>query len=84
MEWTVLALVVIWAIAVLVLFEESVPILLVNGVIGVMLLLLTNLVLSPPLPINPLTIAICGMGGVVGWLVILILRILEIAFTVAV
>lgn len=54
--------------------------LIINGIIGVVLLFLTNLVLSPPVPINLITILICAVGGVVGWLLIVILHILQIAF----
>jgi hypothetical protein len=32
------------------------------------------------LPINLLTIIICALGGVVGWLIILVLHFLGIAF----
>jgi len=52
----------------------------INAVVGVVLLILTNLVLSPPIPINVLTVLICAIGGVVGWLILLLLHILGIAF----
>ena len=58
--------------------------LLINGIVGVVLLFVTNLLLQPPIPINLLTVLVCAIGGVVGWLVILILHILGIAFYVAV
>ncbi|MDP8971691.1 MAG: pro-sigmaK processing inhibitor BofA family protein [Actinomycetota bacterium] len=54
--------------------------LVVNGIVGVVLLFLTNLFLADDLPINLLTIIICALGGVVGWLVILVLHFLSIAF----
>lgn len=54
--------------------------LLINAIVGVVLLILTNLVLSPPIPINLLTVLICAIGGVVGWLILVILHILAIAF----
>jgi SigmaK-factor processing regulatory protein BofA len=56
--------------------------LIVNGIIGVILLFLTNLVLAEDIPINLLTVLICAIGGVVGWLVILVLHLLGIAFYV--
>ena len=62
----------------------SVSTLVVNALVGIMLLFLTNLVLSPPIPINIITVLICAIGGVLGWLIILILHILGIAFYVAV
>ena len=54
--------------------------LIANGIVGVVLLFLTNLFLADDLPINLLTIIICALGGVVGWLVILVLHFLGIAF----
>jgi hypothetical protein len=38
----------------------------INAVVGVILLFLTNLVLSPPIPINLITVLICAVGGVAG------------------
>ncbi len=52
----------------------------VNAVAGVVLLILTNLVLSPPIPITLLTVLICAIGGVVGWLILLVLHLLAVAF----
>jgi hypothetical protein len=60
--------------------ETSLTGLIVNGILGVVLIFLTNLILSPPIPINLLTILICAIGGVVGWLIILVLHLLAIAF----
>ena len=54
--------------------------LIVNGIVGVVLLFVTNLFLADDLPINLLTIIICALGGVVGWLIILALHVLGIAF----
>ena len=54
----------------------------INAVIGVLLLFLTNLFLSPPIPINIITVLICAIGGVVGWLIIVVLYLLQIAFYV--
>ncbi|MCA1731170.1 MAG: pro-sigmaK processing inhibitor BofA family protein [Actinobacteria bacterium] len=54
--------------------------LIVNAIVGVVLLFVTNIVLADDLPINLLTIVICAIGGVVGWLIILALHILGIAF----
>jgi hypothetical protein len=54
----------------------------INAVVGVLLLFLTNLFLSPPIPINIITILICAIGGVVGWLIIVVLYLLQIAFYV--
>ncbi len=58
--------------------------LVINGIVGIVLLFLTNLFLVDDIPINILTILICAIGGVFGWLIILILHILGVAFYVAV
>jgi SigmaK-factor processing regulatory protein BofA len=58
--------------------------LIVNAILGIALLFLTNLFITPPIPINILTVLICAIGGVLGWLVILILHVLGIAFYVSV
>jgi hypothetical protein len=54
--------------------------LIINAILGVILLFLTNLVLADDIPINLLTVIICAIGGVIGWLVILILHLLGVAF----
>ena len=53
--------------------------LIINAILGVILLFLTNLVLAEDIPINLLTVIICATGGVIGWLVILILHLLGVA-----
>jgi hypothetical protein len=83
MEWVVLLLVVIAVAAVLVLVARTTTLLVglaVNTIVGLILLFLTNLFVSPPIPINIITLLICAIGGVGGWLIILILHILRIAF----
>jgi hypothetical protein len=82
-ELIVLILIVLLALLLLGRGGFSLVGLAVNAVVGLILLFLTNLVLSPPIPINLLTILICAIGGVVGWLVILILHILGVAFYVS-
>jgi hypothetical protein len=52
----------------------------VNAIVGLILLFLTNLFLEDNIPINLLNILICAIGGVVGWLLILVLHLLRIAF----
>jgi hypothetical protein len=54
--------------------------LIANTIVGLILLFLTNLFLSDEVPLNLLTIVICAIGGVVGWLVIVVLHLLEVAF----
>jgi hypothetical protein len=83
MEWVVLIVVVIAVVAVLILVARTTALLVglaVNAIVGLILLFLTNVVVSPPIPINLLTILICAISGVVGWLIILVLHLLQIAF----
>jgi len=54
--------------------------LIANTVVGLILLFLTNLFLSDEVPLNLLTLVICAVGGVVGWLFIVILHLLGVAF----
>jgi hypothetical protein len=77
-----LVLIVVIVVLVLLLMQGRVsPVgLAINALVGVVLLILTNLVLSPPIPINVLTVLICAIGGVLGWLILLLLHVLAIAF----
>ena len=52
----------------------------VNAIVGLIILFVTNLFLEDNIPINLLTILICAIGGVVGWLIILVLHLVRIAF----
>ena len=83
MEWGVLIVVVIAVVAVFFLFARTTALLVglaVNAIVGLILLFLTNLFVSPTIPINLLNILICAIGGVVGWLIILVFHLLRIAF----
>ena len=83
MEWVVLIVVAIAVVAVLFLVARTTALvvgLAVNAIVGLILLFLTNLFLEDNIPINLLTILICAIGGVVGWLIILVLHLLRIAF----
>ena len=81
MELVVLVLMVLIVLGVMLRGSEAVvPGLLINTIVGLVLLFLTNLVLIPPIVINPFTILVCAVGGVVGWLFVLILHLLEVAF----
>ena len=90
MELLVLIVVVILMVALLILGFLTTEMLsaaglvglAINAVVGVLLLFLTNLFLSPPIPINIITLLICAIGGVVGWLIIVVLYLLQIAFYV--
>lgn len=82
MEIGVLIFVIVLAVIFLLLGEivSSLPGLIVNGIVGVVLIFLTNIFLADDLPINLLTILISAIGGVVGWLIILVFHFLGIAF----
>jgi len=90
MELLVLIGVVILVVALLILalltteiaLEGGLVGLAISAVVGVLLLFVSNLFLSPPIPINIITILICTIGGVVGWLIIVMLYLLRIAFYV--
>ena len=81
MELVVLVLMVLMVLGVMLRGSEAVvPGLLINTIVGLVLLFVTNLVLIPPILISPFAILICAVGGVVGWLFVLILHLLEVAF----
>jgi hypothetical protein len=54
--------------------------LIANTIAGLVLLFLTNLFLFDDLPVSLLTLVICAIGGVAGWLLILVLHLLGVAF----
>ncbi len=60
--------------------REHMRTLVVNTIVGVILLFLTNLFLAEDIPINIITVVICAILGVVGWAIILILHLLGLAF----
>ena len=80
MELIVLILVVAVFLLVLTRGGRFLGHLIVNAIVGVVLLFLTNLVLADDIPINLLTVLICAIGGVLGWLILLLLHVLAIAF----
>ena len=54
--------------------------LVANAVVGLILLFVTNLFLTDDVPVNLLTLVICAVGGVLGWLAIVVLHLLGTAF----
>ena len=54
--------------------------LVANAVMGLVLLFVTNLLLTDDVPVNLLTLAICAVGGALGWLAIVVLHLLGAAF----
>ena len=82
MELLVLILVVIVVLFVLTRGGRFLGRLIINGIVGLVLLFFTNLVLADDISINLLTILICAIGGIMGWLIILVLHLLGVAFYV--
>lgn len=80
MEFVVLILVVIVVLFLLTRGGRFLGRLIINGIVGLVLLFLTNLVLADDIPINLLTVIICAIGGIMGWLIILVLHLLGVAF----
>ena len=80
METIILIVLIVLVVSLVLSRSRTVWGLIVNGIIGVILLFLTNLFLEDDIPINLITILICAIGGVVGWLVILVFHLLGIAF----
>lgn len=56
------------------------PALIINAILGVILLFLTNLVLADDIPINVITVLICAIAGVIGWVIVLLLHLVGVAF----
>ena len=54
--------------------------LIINTVLGLLLLFLTNSIIEPDIPINLITVLIVAILGVLGWVVVLILHLLGVAF----
>jgi len=54
--------------------------LVVNAVIGVVILWLLNLFLTPPVAINIWSILISAIGGIAGVIIVIVLHFLGIAF----
>ncbi|MDQ3926421.1 MAG: pro-sigmaK processing inhibitor BofA family protein [Actinomycetota bacterium] len=53
---------------------------IVNAILGLILLFLTNLLIEPDIPINIVTVLIVAIFGVLGWAVVLLLHLLGVAF----
>jgi len=69
-------------IVAVVLFKvlKSLPGLIVNAVIGVVILWILNLFLSPPVAINIWSVLISAIGGLPGVIIVVALHFLGIAF----
>lgn len=61
-------------------FLKNLLYLLVHAVVGVIVLLLINLFLFPPISVNLISVLVVGFGGIPGLLVVLLLHLTGIAF----
>jgi hypothetical protein len=73
---------IIAIILVVVLFKvlKSIPALVVNAIVGVVILWLLNLVLGQNIVINIWSILISAIGGIAGVIIVVVLHFLGIAF----
>lgn len=69
-------------IIVIVLFRvaRNIPALIGNAVIGVIILVILNLFVSPPVVINIWSILISAIGGIAGVIIVVVFHFLGIAF----
>ncbi|MDD5340111.1 MAG: pro-sigmaK processing inhibitor BofA family protein [Candidatus ainarchaeum sp.] len=73
----IVALVVLWLLLV---FIQNPVALIVNSIIAFAILFLLNAIFGLGIPINIITILIVAIGGIVGLLLVIILRLMRIAF----
>jgi len=73
----IVALLVLW---VLIVFIGNPLALIINSLIAIAILFLLNALFGLGIPINILTILIVAIGGIVGLLLILILKLMKVAF----
>ncbi|NYZ75530.1 pro-sigmaK processing inhibitor BofA family protein [Candidatus Micrarchaeota archaeon] len=71
------ALILVWLLFV---FVQNPIALIVNSVIAIVILFLLNALLGLGIPINLLTILIVAIGGIFGLLLVIILKLMKIAF----
>ncbi|MFA5929991.1 MAG: pro-sigmaK processing inhibitor BofA family protein [Candidatus Micrarchaeia archaeon] len=73
----ILALVALWL---LIVFIQNPMALLVNSIFAIVLLMLLNLIFRVGIPINIITVLVVAIGGIIGLLLILLLRYSNLAF----
>lgn len=61
-------------------FMKNLLYLLIHAIAGVVVLILVNLFLFPPIPVNLITVLVVGFGGLPGLLIVLLLHLTGIAF----
>jgi hypothetical protein len=73
----IVALIVLWL---LIVFINNPIALIINSLIAIVILWLLNAIFGFGIPINIITVLIVAVGGIVGLLLIIILRLLKVAF----
>jgi hypothetical protein len=73
----VFVLIVLWL---LIVFIQNPIALIINSIIAIIIMFLLNAIFGLGLPINIITILIVAIGGIVGLLLIILLRLMRIAF----
>jgi len=71
------ALIVLWL---LLMFIQNPIALIINSIIAIAIMFLLNAIFGLGIPINIITILIVAIGGIVGLLLIIILRLMKVAF----
>ena len=71
------ALIVLWLLLV---FVQNPVALIFNSIIAIVILFLLNAIFGLGIPINIITVLIVAIGGIVGLLLIIILRMMKVAF----
>jgi len=61
-------------------FMKNLLYLLIHAIVGVVVLVLVNLFLSPPVSVNLITVLVVGFGGIPGLLIVLLLHLTGLAF----
>jgi hypothetical protein len=73
----IVALIVLWL---LIVFINNPIALIINSLIAIVILWLLNAIFGFGIPINIITVLIVAVGGIVGLLLIIILRLMKVAF----
>lgn len=73
----IVALIILWL---LIVFIQNPIALIINSLIAIGIMFLLNAIFGLGIPINLVTILVVAIGGIVGLLLIIILRLMKIAF----
>jgi len=73
----IVALVALWL---LFTFIQNPIALIMNSIVAIVILMLLNLIFRMGIPINIITVLVVAIGGIIGLLLILLLRFSNVAF----